>query len=130
MAGVPLVPSLFAKARREPSVAMGPATRFGNAAGCDTERTIGVHCACKVAAAERTANAATKRNAVRCLISRPGAGAYTNCGTFPRPLMEPATGQSSRRYLFVLSLGALGVVYGDIGTSPLYALRECFRPEH
>jgi KUP system potassium uptake protein len=22
------------------------------------------------------------------------------------------------------------VVYGDIGTSPLYALRECFRPEH
>ncbi len=25
-----------------------------------------------------------------------------------------------------LSLGALGVVYGDIGTSPLYAFRECF----
>jgi KUP system potassium uptake protein len=24
----------------------------------------------------------------------------------------------------------LGVVYGDIGTSPLYALRECFKPEH
>src|SRR6185436_10420408 len=24
-----------------------------------------------------------------------------------------------------LSLGALGVVYGDIGTSPLYAMREC-----
>src|SRR5438445_1717531 len=44
--------------------------------------------------------------------------------------MEPASQQSSRRYLFVLSLGALGVVYGDIGTSPLYALRECFRPEH
>lgn len=28
--------------------------------------------------------------------------------------------------LFGLSLGALGVVYGDIGTSPLYALKECF----
>jgi KUP system potassium uptake protein len=27
-------------------------------------------------------------------------------------------------YLIALSLGALGVVYGDIGTSPLYALRE------
>ncbi len=27
-----------------------------------------------------------------------------------------------------LSLLALGVVYGDIGTSPLYALRECFGP--
>ncbi len=30
------------------------------------------------------------------------------------------------RYLAVLSFAALGVVYGDIGTSPLYALRECF----
>ena len=40
--------------------------------------------------------------------------------------MEP----TNRRYLYVLSLGALGVVYGDIGTSPLYALRECFKTEH
>src|SRR5688500_6061740 len=29
-----------------------------------------------------------------------------------------------------LVLAALGVVFGDIGTSPLYALRECFNPEH
>lgn len=28
----------------------------------------------------------------------------------------------------VLALAALGIVYGDIGTSPLYALRECFNP--
>ncbi len=34
------------------------------------------------------------------------------------------------RYLAILSLGALGVVYGDLGTSPLYALRECFHGEH
>lgn len=34
------------------------------------------------------------------------------------------------RYLFVLSLAALGVVYGDIGTSPLYAMRECFHGAH
>ena len=27
---------------------------------------------------------------------------------------------------FALTLGALGIVFGDIGTSPLYALRECF----
>jgi KUP system potassium uptake protein len=33
-------------------------------------------------------------------------------------------------YLLALSLGALGVVYGDIGTSPLYAMRECFHGEH
>lgn len=29
-----------------------------------------------------------------------------------------------------LALGALGVVYGDIGTSPLYAVRECFHGKH
>jgi len=32
--------------------------------------------------------------------------------------------------LVTLSLAALGVVYGDIGTSPLYALRECFQGAH
>jgi len=30
----------------------------------------------------------------------------------------------------VLYLSALGVVFGDIGTSPLYALRECFDGTH
>ncbi|MFL6248728.1 MAG: potassium transporter Kup [Thermoanaerobaculia bacterium] len=44
--------------------------------------------------------------------------------------MEPSQQQHSRRYLLTLSLGALGVVYGDIGTSPLYAFRECFSKEH
>ncbi len=39
---------------------------------------------------------------------------------------KPPTG----RYLAVLAVGALGVVYGDIGTSPLYALRECFAGTH
>ena len=34
------------------------------------------------------------------------------------------------RYLVVLSLAGLGVVYGDIGTSPLYAIRECFHGAH
>jgi KUP system potassium uptake protein len=32
--------------------------------------------------------------------------------------------------LLGLALGALGVVYGDIGTSPLYALKECFGGHH
>ena len=32
--------------------------------------------------------------------------------------------------LAALSLGALGVVYGDIGTSPLYAFKEAFNPSH
>ena len=34
------------------------------------------------------------------------------------------------RYLAWLSLAALGIVYGDIGTSPLYAVRESFHPGH
>jgi KUP system potassium uptake protein len=29
-----------------------------------------------------------------------------------------------------MTIGALGVVYGDIGTSPLYTMREVFNPEH
>ena len=33
-------------------------------------------------------------------------------------------------YLALLSLTALGIVYGDIGTSPLYAVRESFLPSH
>ena len=32
--------------------------------------------------------------------------------------------------LALLSLGALGIVYGDIGTSPLYSMRECFHGVH
>jgi KUP system potassium uptake protein len=38
----------------------------------------------------------------------------------------PATGTK----LALLTLTALGVVYGDIGTSPLYALKECFNGIH
>ncbi len=34
--------------------------------------------------------------------------------------------QASRRTDMMVVLTALGVVYGDIGTSPLYAVRECF----
>src|ERR671924_426967 len=37
---------------------------------------------------------------------------------------------TDRRRLAGLVVGALGVVYGDIGTSPLYALRECFHGPH
>ncbi|HET9201933.1 MAG TPA: potassium transporter Kup [Acidimicrobiia bacterium] len=37
-----------------------------------------------------------------------------------------ANEKRGNRYLLMLSVGALGVVYGDIGTSPLYAFRESF----
>ncbi|MBV8656890.1 MAG: potassium transporter Kup [Burkholderiales bacterium] len=35
-----------------------------------------------------------------------------------------------KKPLMGLALGAIGVVYGDIGTSPLYALNECFDPKY
>jgi KUP system potassium uptake protein len=50
------------------------------------------------------------------------------------PALPPTAGDnghrgSDRRFL-LLGLSALGVVYGDIGTSPIYALRECFHGSH
>jgi KUP system potassium uptake protein len=44
--------------------------------------------------------------------------------------IAPVEAQPRGKYLLALSLGALGVVYGDIGTSPLYAIRECFHGPH
>jgi KUP system potassium uptake protein len=43
---------------------------------------------------------------------------------------HPHTAKPRGRYLAILSLTALGIVYGDIGTSPLYAMRECFHGPH
>jgi len=38
--------------------------------------------------------------------------------------------RGSRTRPLMLALSALGVVYGDIGTSPLYAIKECFHGHH
>lgn len=46
---------------------------------------------------------------------------------------EVEGGESRSRglsYTLLLTLGALGVVFGDIGTSPIYAFRECFHFSH
>src|SRR5712675_2297233 len=49
----------------------------------------------------------------------------------PNPPTQPASRPHPRgRYLARLSLLALGVVYGDIGTSPLYALQQAFHGQH
>lgn len=37
---------------------------------------------------------------------------------------------SPDKKLGALTIGAIGVVFGDIGTSPLYALKESFNPSH
>lgn len=38
--------------------------------------------------------------------------------------------QPQKSNLTALTLGAIGIVYGDIGTSPLYAMKEVFSPAH
>ncbi|HEV7672157.1 MAG TPA: potassium transporter Kup [Thermoanaerobaculia bacterium] len=49
---------------------------------------------------------------------------------------EPSGGEApgpsapTGKRLALLTLGALGIVYGDLGTSPLYSLRECFHGVH
>ena len=42
----------------------------------------------------------------------------------------PTSSQRRKRSLALLCLASLGIVYGDIGTSPLYAIRECFYGQH
>ena len=47
-------------------------------------------------------------------------------------MIAPSTafGDAKTRRLYALSAGAVGVVFGDIGTSPLYAIQECFSDEN
>lgn len=49
--------------------------------------------------------------------------------SLPATLAHPTSSAATNR-LLPLALGALGVVYGDIGTSPLYAIKECFHGTH
>ncbi len=44
--------------------------------------------------------------------------------------MSDSSESPSKQPLHLIALTALGIVYGDIGTSPLYALRECFSGTH
>jgi KUP system potassium uptake protein len=45
-------------------------------------------------------------------------------------IIEKKVSDSQPTRLFPLTITALGVVYGDIGTSVLYAMRECFFGSH
>ncbi|HBL16887.1 MAG TPA: potassium transporter Kup [Elusimicrobia bacterium] len=48
----------------------------------------------------------------------------------PETPAQNTSPEAPRSRMALLCLTALGVVYGDIGTSPLYALRECFNGVH
>ena len=53
-----------------------------------------------------------------CLTLRPVTAEAHDTHGHPQP--------KSTSELLKIALGALGVVYGDIGTSPLYSIKECF----
>jgi K+ potassium transporter len=53
----------------------------------------------------------------------------SDSGVRPTRIRQTAHVEPTGRRLAVLSFTALGIVYGDIGTSPLYAFREVFHPE-
>jgi len=62
--------------------------------------------------------------------SRRGVGveAVASADSEPSPTgPSPAAAHGSAA---ALTLGALGVVFGDIGTSPLYAMKQTFSPEY
>lgn len=48
----------------------------------------------------------------------------------PKSLENAAAGHAVAQPLPILVLGAIGVVFGDIGTSPLYAMKESFIGPH
>ncbi len=47
-----------------------------------------------------------------------------------KPVEIHSSGEHHKKSLPLVMLAAIGVVFGDIGTSPLYALKECFSQEH
>lgn len=59
-------------------------------------------------------------------ISKPE---YSNSSLL-EPVEIPSSGEHQKKSLPIMMLAAMGIVFGDIGTSPLYALKECFSPEH
>ena len=50
--------------------------------------------------------------------------ALANAGSEAEPVEQSSHPEIEQHSTKVLMLGALGVVYGDIGTSPIYAFRE------
>jgi len=58
-----------------------------------------------------------------------GTAAQNNAAPLEPPLGSDSHGHGNQS-LARLALGAVGVVFGDIGTSPLYAFRETFAGHH
>src|SRR5947208_7743992 len=54
----------------------------------------------------------------------------TDEGRGGQPPSKLGDGPVGNRRNTIMAIGALGVVYGDIGTNPLFALREAFLARH
>src|SRR4051812_46858662 len=80
------------------------------------------------AATDRDAKASEPPQERRSTFVRRAMG-VTGARPIPPQRHHPEPNPQGHR-LKILTLGALGVVYGDIGTSPLYALQACFKPEY
>ena len=68
-------------------------------------------------------------------MAEPTGSATSSTEVIPAGHAAPSTeeereGPAPRTGVAGLSLAALGIVFGDIGTSPVYTFRECFNPEH
>ena len=63
-------------------------------------------------------------------ITDQSAPAYTYRFCEPSPMNASLDSPAHNNNLAAITLAAVGVVYGDIGTSPLYAMRECFGGSH
>ncbi len=59
------------------------------------------------------------------MIGHPDVKGYGSLQNSDNQTQDPLNGK-----FLLLALGALGVVFGDLGTSPLYTIRECFYGIH
>ena len=64
------------------------------------------------------------------LTGNTGTGMAATSEFIAAPVRPHIEAHPTGKRLLVLSFTALGVVYGDIGTSPLYAIKECFKPAY
>ena len=63
-------------------------------------------------------------------ISLPFANSYPIVQRTKTTTGAILTEQHKKSSVAALTLAAIGIVYGDIGTSPLYTLKTIFDPEH
>ena len=88
--------------------------------------STGPACAADPPAAAFGEGAPETTGPIRARSALPAVGEGPHLETYGAGRSQPPRGAA----LAGLTLGALGVVYGDIGTSPLYALKECFNGPH